>query len=173
MKHTKHFEALFRRLQPRLFAFCLKYVDDEELARDFVQECFVRLWERYDSVEISHESYLFMAVRNRCISHFRNLKIKADYAMSVRLRIKEIELHSEMPDPLTQMYIGEIDELLQKSLKHLPEKCRIVFQMSRNPGMKNREIADQLGISTRTVEAHIHSALKVIKKYFCDYIPGD
>lgn len=170
-KDVKHFESLFQQLQPRLFAFCCKYVDDRELARDFVQECFISLWENYGSVESSFESYLFTAVRNRCLSHFRHQQTHADYEMSVRLRIKEIEFHPEMPDPLTEMYLKDIHELLQQSIAKLPEKCRMIFVMSRYQGMKNQEIADTLGISVRTVEAQIYNALKFLKEELRDYAP--
>jgi len=167
----KHFESLFQRLQPRLFAFCCKYIDDKELARDFVQECFINLWENFDMVQSSYESYLFMAVRNRCLSHFRSLKIHAEYEESVKFRIKEIEFHSEIPEPLTEMYLKDIQELLQQSMKRLPEKCRLIFTMSRYQGMKNQEIADMLGISIRTVEAQIYNALKFLKDKLRDYAP--
>jgi RNA polymerase sigma-70 factor (ECF subfamily) len=169
-RKEEHFETLFRSLHPRLFAFCCKYVEDKELARDFVQECFVALWEHYESVSTSYESYLFTAVRNRCLSHFRSLKIQADYATSLRLRIREIELHPTVPDSLIELYLGEINDLTKQSMELLPEKCRLVFHMSRNLGMKNSEIAESLGISTRTVETHIHNALGMIKKLLKDYV---
>jgi len=170
-RNIKHFESLFQQLQPRLFAFCCKYVDDKELARDFVQECFINLWENYGSVESSYESYLFTAVRNRCLSHFRYLKTHAEYEMSVKLRIKEIEFHPGLNDPLTEMYLTDIHKLVQQSIERLPEKCRIIFMMSRYQGMKNQEIADSLGISIRTVEAQIYNALKILKEELRDYVP--
>jgi len=56
-------------------------------------------------------------------------------------------------------------------VEKLPEKCRLVFMMSRYQGMKNQEIAAELGISVRTVEAQIYNALKVIKEELKDYLP--
>ncbi len=170
-KDVKHFEALFQRLQPRLFAFCCKYVDNKELARDFVQECFINLWENYEMVQSSYESYLFRAVRNRCLSHFRHLSIHADYEQSVLLRIKEFEFHPENPEQLTKMYLKDINDLIEHCIAKLPEKCRQVFIMSRYERMKNQEIADALGISVRTVEAQIYNALKFLKKELHDYAP--
>lgn len=57
-KDLKNFEQLFHQLQPRLYAYCCKYIEDNELARDIVQECFINLWENYESVQISYEFYL-------------------------------------------------------------------------------------------------------------------
>jgi RNA polymerase sigma-70 factor (ECF subfamily) len=144
-------------------------VDDEELARDFVQECFISLWENYEAVS-SFESYLFTAVRNRCLSYFRSLKIHAEYEDSVRFRLKEIEIHPETPGPLTEIYLQEINALLRQAIEKLPEKCRRIFMMSRDRGMKNQAIAESLGISIRTVDAHIYNALKILKEELRDYL---
>lgn len=170
-RNVKHFESLFRQLQPRLFAYCCKYVEDEELARDIVQECFINLWENYGSVKIAFEHYLIVAVRNRCISHFRSLQIRSEYADSVYLKIKSAEFHSGIPDPLSDIYTKELYDLLRKNMATLPEKCRQIFEMSRFQGMRNQEIADSLGISVRTVESQIYYALRTLKSRLKDYLP--
>ncbi|MDL2256151.1 RNA polymerase sigma-70 factor [Parabacteroides sp. OttesenSCG-928-G06] len=172
MKENKlqHFEYLFRQLQPRLFAYCCKYVDDKELARDIVQDSFINLWENYEAVNTSFDYYLFKAVRNRCISHFRSLKTHADYEELVHLRIKEIEIHPELNTPLVDFYLHEVEKLLQQSMEKLPQKCRHIFVLSRMQGKKNQEIADQLNISIRTVEAQLYHALKILKAELKDYL---
>ena len=136
-----------------------------------VQECFVNLWENRDDITVSYESYLFKAVHNRCISHFRSLKVHAAYEDSVKQKLKEAEFHTETPNPLMELYLKEINELLQQCVENLPEKCRLVFMMSRYQGMKSQEIANELGISVRTVDAHLYNALKVIKEELKDYLP--
>ncbi|MDR0742868.1 MAG: RNA polymerase sigma-70 factor [Tannerella sp.] len=169
---VKLFESLFQQMQPRLFAFCCKYVEDKELARDFVQECFISLWENFGAVEHSHESYLFTSVRNRCLSYIRSRKVHAEYEEAVNLRIRELEIHPEMPGPLTDLYLKELNEILHRSIEKLPGKCKRIFRMSRYRGLKNQEIADQLNISVRTVEAQIYNALKILKEDLKDYLPG-
>jgi RNA polymerase sigma-70 factor (ECF subfamily) len=167
---VKEFERIFHRLQPRLYAYCRKYIDDGEQAKDIVQECFVHLWEnRYDII-VSCESYLFRAVHNRCISYFRSLRVHTDYEISVKEKLKEIEIYPETPNQLTELYLKEINELLQQSVEKLPEKCRLVFMMSRYQGMKSQEIAAELGISVRTVDTQIYNALKIIKEELKDYL---
>ncbi|MDR1224318.1 MAG: RNA polymerase sigma-70 factor [Tannerella sp.] len=168
---VKHFESLFQQMQPRLFAFCCKYVEDKEQARDFVQDCFISLWENYGSVASSFESYLFTSVRNRCLSYIRSRKVHAEYEEAVLLRIREIEIHPEMPEPLTDLYLKELNEIIAHSVEKLPEKCREIFRMSRYRGLKNQEIADRLHISVRTVEAQIYNALKILKEDLKDYLP--
>jgi len=170
-RDIKHFESLFKKMQPGLFAFCCKYLEDKELARDFVQECFISLWENYEYVDSSFESYMFTAVRNRCLSHLRSLKVHAEYEESIRIRMKEIEIHPETPTPLTEIYLKEVNALCQQTIEKLPEKCKLIFMMSRYQGMKNQEIAEALGISVRTVEAQIYNALKILKEELRDYLP--
>lgn len=165
------FETLFRNLQPRLFAYCCKYVDDEEIARDLVQECFISFWENNSSVTLSPEAYLFASVRNRCLSYFRAQRIRTDYQDSVKLQIKEFEFHPEMHDPMGELYMKEVHTLLQEVLNSLPPKSRQIFIMSRYQGLKNKEIAEELEISIRTVESQLYQALKQIKKHLKDYFP--
>jgi RNA polymerase sigma-70 factor (ECF subfamily) len=171
MIELKEFEQVFCRLQPRLYAYCCKYIEDGEQAKDIVQECFVNLWDNRAEINVSLESYLFRAIHNRCISYFRSLKVHSHYETSVRQTLKEIEIHPEVPDPLTELYLKEINELLQHCIENLPEKCRMIFQMSRYQNMKNQEIAAELDISVRTVEAQIYQALKIIRKELKDYLP--
>lgn len=168
---VKEFEWIFYRLQPRLYAYCCKYIDDSELAKDIVQECFVNLWDNRIEITVSYESYLFRAVHNSCISYFRSLRIHSDYETSIRQKLKEMEIYSETPYSLTELYMKEINELLQQCMEKLPEKCRIIFMMSRYQGMKNKEIAAELGISVRTVDAQIYHALKIIKEELKEYLP--
>ncbi len=170
-RNPKDFESLFRQLQPRLFAYCCKYVEDRELARDIVQECFINLWENYELVETSFDRYLIIAVRNRCISHFRSLRLQAEYSELLRLKIKDFEFHPEIPEPLADIYLKEVNILLEKSIENLPEKCKQIFIMSRLQAKKNKEIANELNISIRTVEAQIYHALKLLKNELKDYLP--
>ena len=80
-------------------------------------------------------------------------------------------MHPELPYPLTELYVKEVNALLQESISKLPEKCRLIFMMSRYQNLKNQEIADALGISIRTVDAQIYNALKILKVKLKDYLP--
>lgn len=165
------FEILFSRVQPGLYAYCRKYINDAELARDFVQDSFMNLWNNRDCVDSSYEGYLFRAVHNRCVSHYRAQQVQTRYAESVRNRITTLTMPSDVSYPLAELYLKEVEQLLDGCVGRLPVKCREVFIMSRYRGMSNAEIAVALGISVRTVEAQIYQALKVIKKELKDYIP--
>jgi RNA polymerase sigma-70 factor (ECF subfamily) len=165
------FKQLFNRLQPPLFAYCCKYINDNEQAKDIVQDCFSHLWENRDNIVESYDAYLFRSAHNGCISYLRSVSVHANYEVSTKQKLREMEIHPETPYPLTELYVKDINEILQHCLENLPEKCRLVFMMSRNQGMKNQEIADKLGMSVRTVEAQIYHALKIIKEELKDYMP--
>ncbi|GHV55409.1 DNA-directed RNA polymerase sigma-70 factor [Bacteroidia bacterium] len=167
----RYFERIFHRLQPRLYAYCRKYIDDSEQARDIVQECFANLWEQQADIHVSCESYLFRAVHNRCVSYYRSMEAQAGYETSLRLQLREEEIHPDLSYPLTELYLKEIDELLRHCLEKLPERCRLIFEMSRYRNMQNREIAGELNLSIRTVEAQIYHALKIIREELKDYLP--
>ncbi|MFT3993772.1 MAG: RNA polymerase sigma-70 factor [Dysgonomonas sp.] len=168
--NIKSFEKLFYNLQPRLYAYCRKYVDDTELAKDIVQECFGNLWDNYDNISSSKEYYLFRSVHNQCISHFRNRKVHYRYEDEIKAALKEIEISPEISYPLAELYMKEVEDMLEQSINNLPEKCKQIFIMSRYHGMKNKEIADALNISSRTVEAQIYNALKILKSDLRDYL---
>ena len=164
------FEQIFKDLQPRLYVYCRKYINDSEEAKDIVQECFVALWQNRNEIIYSIESYLFRAVHNRCISYIRSLRVHTDYENSARQKLREMEIHPETPKPLTELYLKEVNKLIRHCVKNLPEGCRLVFMMSRYMGMSNQEIANELGISVRTVEKHNSNALKILKEELKDYL---
>lgn len=132
---VQSFEILFSRIQPGLYAYCRKYIADAELARDFVQECFMNLWTNRDCVTTSYEAYLFRAVHNQCVSYYRAQKVHARYEVSARDRIAALTIPTDVPYPLAELYLKEVQELLDHSVGNLPEKCREIFIMSRYRGI--------------------------------------
>lgn len=98
-------------------------------------------------------------MRNRCINYLR------DNAPSVYLSDVMVELCSEEN---RDMEVEELNHFIEEAILSLPDKCRDVFLKSRNEEMSNREIAEQLNISVKTVEAQITKALKTIRSYITD-----
>jgi RNA polymerase sigma-70 factor (ECF subfamily) len=153
-----------------MYAFCRKYISDHELARDIVQDAFVKLLENYDAVKTSVSAYLFASVHNGCISHIRRQKLKAEHEEYVALQIKEYEIHPDgVPEHLQQLYHNELKQQYDESVERLPDKCRHIFRLSRSDNMSNKEIAEKLGISIRTVESQIYNALKRLKEDLKDF----
>ena len=166
----KAFEYLFKSYFPRLRAYALHFVEDEETASDIVQECFLKFWEKRQALQaVSLSSLLFSMVRNACLNYLKHLCIVENHRLEFLAhaegeeRLYYVDFNYPTDSPL--LY----EELLQQIklvMSQLPDRCREVFVMSRFQGLKNREIADKLQISTKAVEKHISKALGMFAKHF-------
>ena len=161
---------LFRHYSKPLFYFALKFVDEEQ-AKDIVQDIFYKIWEdKSIKVSSSLNGLLFTMVRNKCLQQIEKQKVRDHYQQSANIRLKEEELqfYSAKTSSLIEL---ELQEQLEKAIDNLPDKCREVFILSRFHDKMNKEIAEELGISIKTVEKHISRALKQIRIELKDYLP--
>ena len=163
------FKALFQKYYSSLCHFAYHFLNDRETAEEIVQDMFVRIWEKRSdlNIETSVKHYLFRSVRNQCLNQIQHLKIRQQYSN----RIKE-SVHQEI-DP--DQYYLEVNliERIEKSIESLPAKRQEIFRLSREQGMKYKEIADELNISIKTVEAQMGMALKHLRddlKDFSNYL---
>ena len=168
------FERLYFDMQPRMFAFSRKFIEDREVARDIIQEIFFEFWENrlVTDIKTSVNAYLFKVLHNKCLNHIRDSKIRGRYVSYVDIKLREAELlfFDEDQESYKSIFLKEIEEIFNASIENLPEGCREVFILSRNQGLSNKEIADQLNISVRTVENQIYRALKILKTNLKDYL---
>ena len=162
----KAFDTIYERYWKRLYLYAFKIFEDQLVCEDLVQEVFVDLWERGRYKKIEHlEGYLFRAVKFQVLNVIRDLKKTSD--------LEDVFAH--LPEQLGADHLLEFEEverIVRQSVGALPNKCKEVFQLSREANLPNSEIARQMNISVRTVEAHLYKALKSIKKnldkiYFC------
>lgn len=167
------FESLYYQCGPRLEAYARKLLRDGHLAKDLVQDVFVRLWVRYQGKSAdSWPSILFTMVRNRCIDCLRHLAFKRSLTVpdvditeqEERLYMRVFEGEKEGTD--VKLLTEELSSQILSVTESLPPRCREVFQMSRNEGLKNSEIALRLGISEKAVEKNISRALRAFRKLF-------
>jgi RNA polymerase sigma-70 factor (ECF subfamily) len=167
----KAFGKLYMLYFPRLYSFALKIIQDNGLAKDVVQNVFISLWESRNTFRYDHpEAFLYKMVRNASLNYIRHLKVVDNLKTKVKAQFLGEELyHIDMVG--NQPYIlieKELQEKVAEVMDTLPEKCKAVFLLSRIDGLKNHEIADQLGISIKTVEKHISKALIVFREKFAD-----
>ena len=160
------FENLFKLHFQHLCRFATQYVIDADTAQDICQKIFINLWEKRAEVNPhkSLKSYLFTAVKNRCLNHIRDQK---------KFRSKVLDLdcaNFNIVEDTDQLAVEELQTKIEKALNALPEKCRLVFEMSRFRNMKYREIAEELDISQKTVEAHMSKAMKHLRESLGDYL---
>ena len=157
------FEAVFRKFFPALMAFSLKYLPDEDDAREVVHTVFINLWERRASLDTSTslKSYLFTSVHHRSLNMLRDRRKFSDHEMP--------EVHSE-EDIQSRVESMELEEQIGNVIASLPEKCREIFELNRFGGLKYLEIAEKLGISVKTVENQMSKALKILREKLAHYL---
>ena len=159
------FGTLFRRFYPRLHRFACKYIADEAAASDAVQTCFMRLWERHATlVDGSLQSMLYTMLRNECLNSLKHTAIVEGYARQAQSVADTEPLYTAdfLGSADHQLLYDELQLCIDRALDMLPQRTADIFRMSRYESLKNREIAQQLGISTTAVEKHISKALKTI-----------
>lgn len=170
----KALETLFSIYFPRLNDFARNVVKDDVISQDIVQEVFVKIWEKRSEIEpINLEAYLFKLVRNRCIDYVKYLKV-------VNNRMQEIQLSSKYEELYRIDFVGdepyvlieqELKQKIEKTIESLPDRCREVFILSRMNGLKNKEIAEKLGINIKNVERHLTRALHTFRANFSEELP--
>lgn len=161
------FELLFKKQFKGLCFFAQRYVKDIETAKEVVQDAFVALWEKRETIDPSKavHSYLSTAVYNKSLNYLRDSK-KFDKDILIAENLFSDSGYKDS-DPLVAK---EIAKLVDSSIQELPEKCREVFLMNRFENLKYQEIADKLSISVKTVESHISKALQHMRVRLAEYI---
>lgn len=167
------FEFLYRFFFPKLEYFANQYLFDSEASKNIVQDVFVELWDRrvrFDN-DTNIQSWLFTVTKNKSLKLINHLRSKNNYLTYIKSRQLNINYKSLADFDTSDLVFEELQEKIESSLEKLPPVCRKVFEMSRFEEKKNREIADELGINIKTVEAHISKALKRLKADLKDYLP--
>ena len=160
------FEQLFKSHFAFLCNFAGQYVEDRDTAQDICQKVFIRLWEKREEMDPkqSIKSYLFTSVKNRCLNHIRDQQKYRSKVLD--LDCGDIDFAQEDTDALAT---EELKQRIEAALAKLPDKCRLVFEMSRYQQKKYKEIAEELDIAQKTVEAHMSKAIKTLRTELKDY----
>ena len=167
-----NFEKIYKLYYPKMVVFAKNYISANEDVENIVQDVFSVLWERKDELGLpcTLSPHFSTLVKNRCLNFLRHKLIEEEYNTQMKeelgfklyaLESLEYSYHSEK----------ELQEIIQRALDTLPERCREVFIKSRIEGLKYKEISDELGISVNTVENHIVTALKKLRVALKDYLP--
>ncbi|AYD47345.1 RNA polymerase sigma-70 factor [Arachidicoccus soli] len=157
------FKEVFQRYWKKLYAIAYNRLRSTHAAEDIVQEVLTMLWVRRADLKIGTlENYLSTAVRYNVFHEWRKniQKEKLNHALKTNSGDQPYTTIEET------IRFKAIQEQLQNEVNKLPEKCKLVFQYSRELGMNNKEIAERLELSSKTVEAHITKALKHLRTVF-------
>lgn len=167
-KDIRDFEMLFKSHYKNLCSYAYLFLNDEDASEDTVQEVFYKLWKGKDKIRVdtSVKSYLFRAVRNGCMNVIEHIKVKEAYYVNTRSENPE-----ERYETIDQAIVHELEQKIKETIDQLPPERRKIFMMSRYEGLKYREIADELGISVKTVENQMYQALNYLREGLKEYLP--
>jgi len=160
------FKTLFLEFFSPLCVFAHRYVDCWATCEDIVQDIFFKIWKNRKGVDIntSGRNFLITCVRNGCVDYLRRKDSEALW--------QQREVLNKTSFSTDELYsVGELENMLNKSLSRLPENIRLVFEQSRFEGKTYAEIADINNISVKTVEAYMTKALKQLRMDLKDFLP--
>ena len=142
--------------------FVNTYLRDESLSEDIVQDIFVYLWEKKDSLpaNCSIKSYLYTASKNKSLNYLRT-----DTSRKRIAGVLAPQFEPTVAEAGQYLEFKELTKIVQDAVEALPSQCKRIYRLSRDKALSNKEIALKLGISVKTVENQITIAIKKIKVY--------
>lgn len=161
------FKKIFESYFDSLLYFANEYVKNIEISRNIVQDSFMTLWEVRNDLnpDSNIRAFLYKVTRNGCLNFLEKEKVRQKYIHHIEADYKELLLNYLALNDLEtdSVEFDQLNKIINETIESLPEKCKLVFKKSRFSGLKNREIADEMGISLKTVEGHISVAIKTLK----------
>jgi RNA polymerase sigma-70 factor (ECF subfamily) len=158
--YDRSFEDVFNYYSKGLIVYTREYGLSQADAEDVVSEVFINYLERMDTVaRESVKSYLFQSARNRSLNHLARMRVRSDYQDRV---LRDREIDACFPEVFAEQ---ELEELLARALDILTPQQRKVFTAHRLEKKSYREIADELGISVKTVDKHLEQSSRQIREY--------
>jgi len=156
LSNSDAYKTLFYRYYESIYYFFWNRTRSSELAKDFIQDVFARLWQNRGNLnpDLSIKAYLFRIANNILIDHYRK---KQTQQVSL-----ENNIHQEPSENPFDTY--DLEEGVNKAISELPDDLKTVFLFNRFDGLKYAEIADALNVSIKTVESRMSKALKVLRK---------
>jgi len=152
----KAFETLFRSYYEPLCRYAFHFVENMETSEEIVQDLFYILWKERDNLQIftSVNGYLYRSVKNKSLQYLEKLMVREAH-LNIFTESSIVENHT----PQEELEYKELEQLIEKTICRLPGRRQKIFRMNRMEGKKYSEIAQELQISIKTVEAEVSKAL--------------
>ncbi len=158
---TQAFEQLYQRYYPLLCQRVQSMIGCAYKSEEIVSDVFIKIWNNRRDLTISSslKAYLYTAVRNQTIDYIR--KQNRHRAIDGEVRVS---LPSDYTSPEEALIFEEVRQAVEAAIDSLPPQGRHIFRLSRDHGLKYREIADKLNISIKTVETHMRRSLIALRR---------
>lgn len=161
------FSKLFEMHYEAACRYVIRVIRDRDTTEEIVQSTFVNIWEKRNLIreDVSFKSYLFRSAYNTALNYIKHQKVVSNY----------VAKKQEKFEVFHQNYVShqrdfELEKKISDAINELPPQCQKVFRLSREEGLKYHEIADELGISKKTVEVHMGKALKMLRMSLKEYL---
>jgi RNA polymerase sigma-70 factor, ECF subfamily len=163
---SKDFEEVYKSHYKMLRNAAQNIIGDHDASHDVVQEVFLKLWNKRNELDyiLNIKAYLFKSVVNTSLTYIENNKSKTS--------LPELRLEASNTSD-SKVLAKELEQKIQLALDALPPKCKAIFVLSRFEGLKNKEIAEVLGLSLKTVENQMGIALKKMRDDLRPYLTRD
>jgi len=168
IQQNEFFTQLFDCYYVRLSYYANTFIDDFDVCRDLVQEIYIKLWEKQliNFSEEELEKFIYRSVKNACLDHIRQQKVRQNSRVFILERLLEQE---EVHIP--EVEITELANKIEDIINELPEQTSHIFRLSRYENMSYPEIAEKLDLTVKGVEYHMSKALKSLQLQLKDYLP--
>lgn len=158
----ERYEKIYFSTKDRLISFVRTNIRNNSIADDIIQECYIRLWEKLETLQDDHTIVALL----RKYAH--NLII--DYVRKTARETLRHTVYQQQQDATctadNQLLLKEMLQDYDSVIQALPQKRRIIYRMVREEGLSHREIAARLNISTNTIEKHMNEALHTLRAHF-------
>lgn len=160
------YRALFDRYYKYLVVTANNILGDSETARDLAQDVFFELWKRREEIEVqtSLKAYLRRSVVNKTLNFIKARRL--DFTEPERMPERPYLTH----DAQKILEATDLEKAIHQAIAALPERCRLIFTLCRLEGLSHKEIAEQLNISTKTIEAQMTRAIAALREAVGPYI---
>lgn len=183
LKHFKAFKEgdelafnfFFNKYYNRILGFSIQFLYDKDEAKNVTQEVFLKLWINKDKIQTENgiQPFLYTYAKSICLNLLRHNKVKDRFKNNL-LNQKERQLDTQILNSMhfDSLELTELELLINTIISELPEKTKQVYLKKRFENKKNEEIAAEMGVSQKAVEAHMTKALKIFKEQLSDYLPS-
>lgn len=163
------FNELFREHEQKLYVFVVKVLRSDAQAKDIVQDVFLKLWtirEQLHEIE-NMDAFLYRLTENKVYDHLRAAATREKTRQELWQRIRNAG--DTTPDPLEAK---EYHRLIQQAIHQLPPQRKTIYLLSKQEGLKQQQIAQELQLSPHTVRNHLAEAFRSIRNYVKKNLPS-
>lgn len=162
LKEDDHaaYREIYYRYTGILFSHAFSKLQDRDEARDVVQEVFSTLWSKRSVIQfqLNISGYLYVTLRNKILNIMAHKKVKIEYISSLQNYLNETNADTDFLTRTNQLKV-----IIEDEISKMPIRMREIFELSRKGHLSHREIAEELGISEKTVKDHVNNALKRLR----------